>query len=187
MVNNMTQKYLLDSIEKTADRKRIANVNNAAKTIYNAYRYIDGIITPAAPDAIKCPELFGKSIFIHKDFTPFDWLNNALINPVALTKTLNKRVYELRDEDNKRISADNNGDEITYGFTLEDVERGDMEHYAGFKVYSEFNPNEYTEEWCMPKDLIDDIADKLGDDVTILSIDLFLIYKIYRCSWCCCR
>lgn len=122
-----------DWIDNTKLRKSIYNFNQAVKSVYEAYRLVDGLAVPLMMDAIKAPTLFKKSLFIWQG-KRWDFINNGAVDPEELNKALNNKGYEFKTDGKQRILiSEKDGTKYNVSIELTPEQVNDIANYPGME------------------------------------------------------
>ena len=152
-------------IDNPAYRKELYNFNQAVKSIFTMYRYLDGIVLPMTLDNVKTTPLFDRSFFIRNNATHWDFMNNSIVNPEELNKALKEKCYIHKVINDTHILTDDTNDHEV-GRSLDKFAIEDSKHHPGLKRFhllKEIEPlgsyklNDYDCDKLVNYDLIDRI------------------------------
>jgi hypothetical protein len=128
-------------IDNTKVRNEIYSFNQAVKQVYNGYRFTsDGIVIPSSVEAIKSPQVFNKSLFVHfKYANPFPFLEDSVIYPEELNKALKDKCtdYSIRDGVHYLSGTNKAGDKLEYatGAPMTEFQKEDTSNYRGLAEF----------------------------------------------------
>jgi hypothetical protein len=113
-------------------RKRLYDFNQAVKTVYKAYSFVNGLAVPIMMDAIKNPNLFSKSIFIwFGDRWPF--MERGAVDPEELNKALNNKGFKVSPDNHRELISEKDGTKYKVSINLTEQQIDDIAHYSGVK------------------------------------------------------
>lgn len=90
---HIAKKVVSTWIDNSKLRKEIYDFNQAAKSVFYGYKYIDGIAIPIDINAIRNPTLFSNAFFVRPDETQWEFINNCAVDPESLNTALKTKSY----------------------------------------------------------------------------------------------
>jgi hypothetical protein len=151
-------------------RKRLYNFNQAVKSVYEAYRFVDGLAVPLTIDSVKNQQLFSKSVFIWFG-ERWSFMERGAIDPDELNKALNNKGYTVDPDNYRTLISDKDGTKYQVSLDLSDEQVEDIAHYSGLKELHKIKNEEPCFQYVLSENDMERIIAYESVETTIESDD----------------